>query len=334
MEQLRKIADVLRKPTTDFNELNETIEEFHALMLDITGVMPDADENRENIYSNTGMALGTTWAAMCIKDQMRTKKFVQGIFKAIEELKNKKRDTITLLYAGTGPFASLLLPVLAFYKPHELQCVLLEINTNSFKLMRGVIDKLGFKEHVKDFVNADATSYSANPDHDIDILLSETMQRALMSEQQVPIMINLMSQLKPEAVMIPESISLEVGLISTSLFQSSDSKFSLENYSPLGVFYALTKSTISKWSQYNKGGKEAFVFPYKKFIITPTTVHKHKELIILTNITIFNDVVLKINESGLTMPFLLYQLKPTSENRVLKIGYEINEEPGITYQLE
>ena len=65
------------------------------------------DRNREDIHLANGKALGTSWAARCVDDIIRTKKFVAGVYQAVQKLLNEYPEkTVHILYAGTGPFAT------------------------------------------------------------------------------------------------------------------------------------------------------------------------------------------------------------------------------------
>ena len=47
---------------------------------------------------------------MCVDDIMRTRRFVRGVYHAMADMLNAREGKINLLYAGTGPFAMLVLP--------------------------------------------------------------------------------------------------------------------------------------------------------------------------------------------------------------------------------
>ena len=79
---------------------------------------------RNDVYGETGMALGTLWAALCVDDMIRTKMFVKGLIEAVEDIMKKKEGPVHILYAGTGPFATLILPTLASYTSDQVQCTL------------------------------------------------------------------------------------------------------------------------------------------------------------------------------------------------------------------
>ena len=71
--------------------------------------------------------------------------------------------------------------------------------------MKSVITTCGFEDHVIEYVQADATKVVLKNNKDIDILVSETMQRALETEQQVPIVMNAPESIKRKMLfLIPE----------------------------------------------------------------------------------------------------------------------------------
>ena len=170
---LLNIADVLRKETLDFKELSESINKFQEIVSSIHSFRKD--EAIESLHFENGMALGTSWAAMCLKDCMRTKMFVKGIMEAIDTLLSKSKAPIHILYAGTGPYATLLLPVLATYPSDRVKCSLLEVNASTFESMKTVIKECGFEDAVVDFIHADATRFEIdNPNN----ILLKHLQRA------------------------------------------------------------------------------------------------------------------------------------------------------------
>lgn len=81
----------------------------------------------ENLIAENGTAIGPFWAAMYLEDMMRTRQLIRGITRALDE-KLKKQSSIEVIYAGTGPFANLLLPIFQEYKTHQIRYTLMEIN--------------------------------------------------------------------------------------------------------------------------------------------------------------------------------------------------------------
>ena len=134
--KLKLITGDLLSPFMGYRVINEGVHSLSKLFCEAV----DFDEletiNQQNISTKTGKAIAPRWAASCITDMMRTRKFILGIRDAIEErLKTNPGHPVTVMYAGTGPFASLLTPLITVFSPAQLQMVLLEINPVSISYL-------------------------------------------------------------------------------------------------------------------------------------------------------------------------------------------------------
>jgi hypothetical protein len=145
---LKQITAVFLEKKTDYQKLSAAVKDYKKLLITLAE-LEDNDAARENIHFENGKALGTTWAAMCIDDLMRTRQFVQGIYKAVQFLKQQKEAPVHILYAGCGPFAALILPLLTRFSQKDIQCTLLEINPLSYAAVKKVISKLGLGDHIR-----------------------------------------------------------------------------------------------------------------------------------------------------------------------------------------
>ncbi|MBW8685267.1 SAM-dependent methyltransferase [Chitinophaga rhizophila] len=170
--------------------------------------MDEADA-RTHIKTAHGNAIGTFWAARCMREVFRTQRFSRGLHQAVSAIKKRTNRTVHVLYAGTGPFAALALPVIMACKPEEVQFTFLEINAQSIDLLKQVIDVLDVHAYVRDIYQCDAATWEV-PSTTIDIVISETMDKALKAEPQVAIMLNLASQLPEETIFLPEEIMVSL----------------------------------------------------------------------------------------------------------------------------
>lgn len=120
MSKLRDITSVLLADELDFADLHQAIQDFRVFLLDLTQLSLEGDHLRNDVHSSGGIAIGTEWAARCIDDMLRTKRFVKGLAEAIDDQLSRGKKPVELLYAGSGPFATLALPLLTIYAPEEL----------------------------------------------------------------------------------------------------------------------------------------------------------------------------------------------------------------------
>ncbi len=185
---LKRVAQILILDEWDYKQLTDAILEYKDLLNSLTNLDFDQPELRENIYKDHGKAIGLEWAARCVDDMMRTKFFVNGLYEAIIDAKKSfPGKRITILYAGTGPYATLALPTMALFSEDEIEFICLEINPLSYNSVRNLIDKLGFSNYVREFHNCDATEFKISNPETVDILLCECLQHALARESQVAI---------------------------------------------------------------------------------------------------------------------------------------------------
>jgi hypothetical protein len=96
-----------------------------------------------------GKAVSPTTAAQCAEDIERSRVFMQGVYQAIQE-RTDRGQKVHLLYAGTGPFGLLVVPLLPFFSPSQLQVTLLDIHQQSLDCLGRLLDHL----QVRDFVRA------------------------------------------------------------------------------------------------------------------------------------------------------------------------------------
>ncbi len=325
---LGEVANVLLREELDYLELSESINKYRSVLTEISELHLEDEGSRNDIHLSTGKAIGSTWAAMCIDDMLRTKRFIKGIDKAIKQVLGKGKRPIEILYAGSGPFAALILPLTTRYTEEEIRIRVLEINKNSCRHLEKLISELDLLDYIESIENVDATKYVVKTSERIDILLSETMQRGLEKEQQVSIVLNLLNQLNEGVIVIPEKIELNLGVIE---YVGSDSV--QKNYRSIANVFELSKKELKKY----KTSSDQFgqiEFPKNEVEILRDNVGEDDQLAIFTEIQIYEDEKLTINESGLTLPIIIQDLNnKMREDQVLQIGYEIGSNPGLKYEL-
>ncbi|WP_340064327.1 hypothetical protein [Ascidiimonas aurantiaca] len=326
-EKLNNITATLLKEGIDFKELESAIRAYMAMLLELSGLDLYDEPNRENIYLNNGVALGTSWAALCVEDLVRTKQLIRGIANAVKDIKSRKKDPIHILYAGSGPFATLVLPILSRYSEKELQVTLIEIHPVSAINAVKVIKQLGFENHIKNVIQEDATTYQFNENTDFDIIVCETMQHALVREQQVPIMLNLIPQLKNDIQIIPQSVQVDLGLLNTSTEVAKD-----KSHETIATLMKFDRHFIMNALQ----NQNDSAFLMEKTIALPKNRLKHYDkIVLLTRLEVYGDIVIEHDQSGLTIPKLIFntsQIRP--EETHIHIYYRLQPEPMFGYEIK
>lgn len=212
-EKLAVISDVILDEASTAVCLRRALDDFAKLCADIGGVLPDRsfDGWSGDTFLDSGVAINPPAAAHCVRDYRRTVVFIRGIHAAIQAARARyPAEPLEILYAGCGPYASLILPLLVLFEPGALHVTLLDIHQRSIDSVDQLIGHFGFMDHRIDSLQADACSYR----HPVQahLVIAETMQKALEQEPQFAVTANLAPQLHPGGTFIPQQIEVELCL--------------------------------------------------------------------------------------------------------------------------
>jgi hypothetical protein len=336
-DMLRNITQVLLKDDDNYAELAPAINNLFELFTEASGLNPDDEMNRKDIYLEKGKAIGTSWAAMCVKEILRTKNFIRGLYKGVLAAQHKFPDTkIHILYAGTGPFATLAIPLTTLFTSEEVQFTLLEINPISIELLKKTLKAFNAENYVDQIVQCDATVYNADKSKPIHIILTETMQNALQKEPHVSITMNLVPQLHPDGILIPENIRIDAVLVNPvqNAKRMTDPDWNGEKYyQTLNTIFELNKYTFGSNSAHKISGTDTYEFDEVEVELPAGIDPGYKELSLLTAIKVFDDVELTNYQCSLNLPKKLMNIdqKALPSNR-MSFQYVINDKPGFQYK--
>ena len=186
---------------------NSLTRTYHNLLEDIVANKQYA--NTQPTHIDGGIALSSQHALDCLKDPLRTVRFIKGTYFAILDAFNRFPNTpIELVYAGCGPGAPIVIPLLSAFESSQLKITLLDINESSMESVTALIKALEAESFFRKPYLGDAIQYKHPSDIPLHIVLSETMDKGLTKEPQVRITQNLAPQLPPNGIFIPEAIHI------------------------------------------------------------------------------------------------------------------------------
>ena len=313
----------------DYAKLMAAARAFKGLLLSLGGEDLDHDEGRSDLPMENGKALGTYWAALCLDDLMRTRQFVRGIDRAIAA-QFEARDRVHVLYAGTGPFAALLLPTLLRSAGRPITCTLLEINPLAYRLLGRIVEALDMSDYDLRFENADATAYRIDPSDPPHVIISETMQNALASEQQVPIFLNLMRQSEPATVFVPERIALSIALKAKAPIEQLDRT----HFLPVATVLEISKEALAGALPDPATLPTEETFGRTRTTISPEDLVGRDVIALTTELRIYGEEHLLLNQSGLTTPNFIYDVPtPPVSPVTIETQYQVSGQPKLDYRI-
>jgi hypothetical protein len=280
---------------------------------------PESFLDTEASHTPFGKAVSLTTAAQCAEDPERGRVFIQGIYQAIQDrLKAHPGQIVNILYAGTGPFAWLLLPLLPLFSASQIQVTLLDIHQASLDKVTKLIEHFDLADRMVESVCADATLWQPNTVVKFDVILSETMKHLLQQEPQVQIFTHLQAYLADDGVLIPQNIELDAWLECRTVQDFVETHY-------LGPLFALNLQTARLLAS----GDRSFL---AGTLLLPDFSLSAVTLKFTTSIQVYGESKLSENQSQLTLPRYRREhwLKPLS---CLAFRYEQGTHPDFVFDV-
>jgi predicted RNA methylase len=216
-QQLQSVADMLLNDEPQYLLLHTVLNDWYQQLCNLTGINNSSMDMNNPVHLPSGKAIATDQAAHCITDIVRTRAFVRGICAAVCKQQQQFPGRPTeILYAGTGPFATLVLPLFARFAPEAIQFTLIEVNPQSMAMLQQVIEAYHATAYIRQYICADAAEYEVAAGVPPDVFICETLQRSLRDEPQVMLMMHFCPQLPAHCMVIPEQIEVSLALRKTT----------------------------------------------------------------------------------------------------------------------
>lgn len=322
--ELERITRIFLNPADAIDNIRAA-DALYELLCTASGLAPHAPENRADLHLPCGKALGTAWAAYCIRDVNRTRCFIRGIFKAAQRLRERFPERpLELLYAGTGPFATLVLPLITAFSARDIQFTFIEIQPESVASLQKIVDIFDMRGYVREIVQADAAEYRFGQCFDLAVV--ETMQAALRQEPQIAVTRNAAAQLLNTGILIPERIMVSAGVFNPTEHwkYSSNPQPGVRNYHQVGE----PVICVSIPAEPEKEQK----FPEHRIVFDRQRLAAYPQPALFTQIQVFEDEILDYWDCTLTEPFNLPRPEHPEHDAVLYLRYEQCGQPGFVHQ--
>lgn len=343
-DSLNKILNIFLNEDSSSGELRSASFNLFDLFSEITNIKDNSTSPLETnaIYLNCGKAIAPLNAAQCIREHLRTAKFIRGINCAIKEAQTRfPGEVIQILYAGCGPCAPFAVAMIALFPPEQVQFTLLDINSYSLDAAEKIINTFGYQNSIIEYVCCDASIFKKSEKIDYHIVISETMLNALQKEPQVAITGNLAPQIRKNGILIPQKIIVRVSLSDRSkehvIFSEPVENHELNSKFPEGFRERINPVTLLELSlatpnitgiPLNKDG--VYLKPSVPVSFKIPGEGKYS-LVLNTYITVFDKHTLGEYDSSLNMPVYLKESLKNGSRKYYEFTYFIGEQPGFKY---
>lgn len=322
---INAIRDTVLDEASSPQELREALDAFVMLCSEVTNIRPDPsfDAWAEDSLLDNGVAINPEAAAHCAVDYQRTVVFIRGVNAAINTLRLRFSGTpLEILYAGCGPFGTLLLPLLGKYSPGDFKLYLLDFHQRSLDSVKRLLTHFGFFPHAVQTIKADACSYK-HPGK-LHLVVAETMQKSLEQEPQFAVTANLASQLWPKGVFIPQRIDVVLCL--------ADLDTGAARY-PLATVCTLSPERASdqmQQAQTNSDKRGLQLEP--TIVVIPRRADIGRfDAALFTRICVFRQYRLKDYESQVTLPLKCYEILPLAGGERYRVSYQLGSYPKFRF---
>lgn len=320
VSQIRSLAEALIDPEAFHSERRSAAHSLFDALSAIAGFddqAPTAGEIKDT-WVDGGRAISPREAARCLREYLRSHKFMLGVQQAIAAAQKRfPGQTIEVLYAGTGPFASLVIPLAHRWPPEGVQYTLLDIHETSLSEAKRIAKHLQVEDRVRRWQLDNAVTYQCPEGYQPHLLVTETMQQGLRDETQVAISRNLVPQLHPDGILVPEEIEL---------FSTFSGGIEIQTGSPTEAHPQL--GTVMRLNQANAAeGGECYCIDW------PVEPPANSTPMLNTRIQVFGDNVLRHRDCSLNIPTVLPVPSSPPQAR-LCFEYRTHPKPGLFSQWE
>lgn len=297
----------------DKEQVEKTINEICYLYQEVSGITGTQTDTEYivNVPTEVGVSLSLNHAASCMTDYKRTHKLLKGIVQAIRDKQDEHPgETIRVFYAGCGPFALFMTMVAPLFNPTEIQFTLLEVNTKSMAIARQVIANLELEDSLDECHTADAITFQVPNAQSYHILFSETLDSLLNREGYVPILWNLLPQLRTDITVIPNNVQVKVNY--------KNDKGELP--------FAIAFDTREKLKNTPKTNKLPEQLAPSSFSLADAK--EYDSLLIDTEVQVYGDIVLRRGESSISLA-LEVPIQKNITDEFVDFIYRISPTPGL-----
>jgi hypothetical protein len=335
---LKQLSDTLLNEASSLAQLRDALNAFTQRCSDVGGILPDRSFNAwaGDALLKNGVAISPAAAAHCVNDTQRSVVFIRAVYAAIKAAQARfAQGPVEILYAGCGPFATLLLPLLGRFEAGELTVHLLDIHQRSLDSVGLLINDFGLQAHHISCTQGDACDYQ-HPNHP-HVIIAETMQKSLEQEPQFAVTANLAPQLHPQGIFIPQQIEVDLCLAKLNEERAavkrgdtidSDALIADGKRHRLATALCLIPEQAATLQQQASQNSAGLLELNPMHLRMPTTADLSDfEPALFTRVQAFEQHQLIDYESEITLPLRCTELTPLRAGEHFKLSFQLGNYP-------
>ncbi len=169
---------------------------------------------KKQYISASGLIMSPDNCVTTQLDDLRVQAFARGIDQALSEKLPSHQGPFHIVYPACGPFAPLLLPLIAYYhrqqkySAEQLQVTLIDVQEGAVQSLQALVHAMGLKDYIRRIECIDALTFQPE-NMTVDMVVLEAMQHGVSSEGHFLIARHFASLLSPDGCFIPQKISVK-----------------------------------------------------------------------------------------------------------------------------
>ncbi|WP_299022578.1 hypothetical protein [uncultured Photobacterium sp.] len=351
-------TEILKTSQLDRTLLHEKLSQLYYVNKDVYDALEIAPAMRKRQFiSKSGLVLSPNNSITTILDDLRVRAFIRGLDQAIKGKIANHHGVVQIAYPACGPFAPLVLPLLAYYKAQgcytaqQLQVRLIDLQPGAIQTLDALVVELGVQDYIAEIALADALEYQSEVAFDLVVL--EAMQHGLSREGQLAIALHFSKQLNEDGDFLPKKITVR-GMIASLqrefVEQWQDAKEVSEaeisrtinaERTIVGDILSITADTLRKLNIHQLDENNALVECYS-LMVPQLASDVEQTLLFCTEVIVWADERIGEYDSGITHPLPEQQIcinftpsKPLPgdlnvvSGDTLQFYYKLNGLPGF-----
>ena len=211
------VEEILTAPAVNIPSLEVKLQQLFERLYQLyqqTEISPAL--RKRQFVSQHGLVISPDHCVTTQKDTLRVRSFIRAADQAIAQLRTQISGCLHIVYPACGPFAPLLLPLIAYYRQtglydeNNLRITLIDMQPGAVSSLETLVREMGIAGYINEILCQDACHYQpASPVH---LVVLEAMQHGFSKEGHLPMARHFASLLADQGIMLPEEVNLRVVL--------------------------------------------------------------------------------------------------------------------------